>query len=98
MSCSHPKLKMTVFTVAAALNLCWAVFAGVSSSAETACMAVLNRFTAPGVPAMGPTETEAPIGRWTNGIAPANLPGRGLAEHPMLCAGEGYNKMFLIRD
>jgi hypothetical protein len=61
-------------------------------------MAVLSRFAAPDVPAMGPGETEAPAGRWTNGITLPNLPGNGLAQHPMLYAGENYNKMFLVND
>ncbi len=65
-------------------------------SPATPCMAVLDRFTAPDVPALGPAEAEAPTGRWTNGITPPNLPGHGLAQHPMLYAGENYNKMFLV--
>ena len=59
-------------------------------------MAVLDRFTAADVPALGPDEAEAPIGRWTNAPTPPNLPGKSLAQHPMLYIGEGYNKMFLI--
>jgi hypothetical protein len=62
------------------------------------CMALLDRFTAPDVPAMGPGESVAPVGGWTNGITPPNLPGNGLAQHPMLYAGENYNKMFLINN
>ena len=60
------------------------------------CLAVLDRFTAPNVPAMGPDETASPIGNWTNGITPANLPGKGLSQHPMLYVGENYDKMYLI--
>ena len=67
-------------------------------SPATPCMAVLGRFTAPDVPAMGPAETEAPVGNWTNGITPSHLPGHGLAQHPMLYAGENYNKMFLLNQ
>jgi outer membrane protein assembly factor BamB len=67
-------------------------------SLTTPCMDVLGLFTATNVPAMGPAETEAPVGKWTNGITPDNLPGNGLAQHPMLYAGENYNKMFLIKD
>lgn len=62
------------------------------------CMQVLDRFTAADVPSMGPSETFAPAGKWTNGVTPANLPGNGLAQHPMLCVGENYDKMFLIKD
>ena len=66
------------------------------AGAATPCMAVLGRFTAPGVPALGPDETVSPVGNWTNGITPPNLPGRGLAQHPMLYVGENYDKMYLI--
>jgi hypothetical protein len=67
-------------------------------SLATPCMTVLDRFTAPEVPAFAPSETVAPTGSWTNGLTPAGLPGHGLAQHPMLYAGENYNKMFLIKD
>ena len=72
-----------------------------TASAEmsaTPCMAVLGRFTAADVPALGPAETEVTPGRWTNAPAPSDLPGNGLAQHPMLYIGEGYNKMFLVND
>jgi outer membrane protein assembly factor BamB len=68
------------------------------SRRATPCMKVLNRFTAKNVPAVGPDETVAPIGNWTKGITPANLPGNGLAQHPMLYVGENYNKMFIVKD
>lgn len=61
-------------------------------------MDVLKRFTAASVPAMGPDEIESPAGKWTNGITPPNLPGKGLAQHPMLYVGENYDKMFLVKD
>ena len=55
----------------------------------------LSLFTAPGVPDMGPAETEvAPI-RDPKPVPPG-LPGKGIAQHPMLYVGEGYNKMFLV--
>ena len=50
------------------------------------------------MPVLGPAESPAPIGAWTNGVTPPGLPGLGLAQHPMLYAGENYNKMFLIKD
>ena len=61
----------------------------------TPCLDALGRFTAPDVPAMGPDETPSPIGSWTNGVTPANLPGKGLAQHSMLYVGENYDKMYL---
>jgi hypothetical protein len=68
------------------------------SSSATPGMDVLPLFTAANVPALGPDETESPAGRWTNGITPDNLPGNGLAQHPMLLIGENYDKMFLVND
>ncbi|MGD1086036.1 MAG: hypothetical protein ABSA47_14975 [Verrucomicrobiota bacterium] len=80
--------------LAASLTACRTAAAASSSAAP--CMAVLDRFTAAGGPAMGPAEAAAPIGDWTNAITPDNLPGKGLAQHPMLCVGENYNKMSLV--
>ncbi|MDR3653394.1 MAG: hypothetical protein P4L34_10560 [Paludibacter sp.] len=65
---------------------------------QTPCMSVLDRFTAPNVPVLGVDETFAPAGGWTKGVTPDNLPGKGLAQHPMLVVGENYDKMFLIKD
>jgi hypothetical protein len=56
---------------------------------------VLPRFTAPGVPAMGPAETEAPP-LTPAGPVSGGTQGNGLAQHPMLYIGEGYNKMLLV--
>ena len=87
---------LSIISLTAALTGCHTP--GTSSSAKTPCMDVLDQFTAANVPAMGPDETESPAGRWTNGITPPNLPGNGLAQHPMLCVGENYDKMFLVKD
>ena len=69
-----------------------------SSPSGTPCLAVLDRFTAANVPTFGPDEIESPIGKWTNGVTPAGLPGKGLAQHPMLYVGENYTKMFLVNN
>ncbi len=67
-------------------------------SSATPCMDVLYKFTAPDVPALAPSEAEVkPRKPYTNS-PPPDLPGNGLAQHPMLYVGEGYNKMFLIND
>src|SRR4051794_15434915 len=75
--------------------------AGQSISVTMApCMEALQKFTATSVPAMGPAETEVPPARWATNASPApsNLPGKGMAQHAMLYIGEGYNKMFVVRD
>jgi Mal s 1 allergenic protein-like len=67
-----------------------------SAASSTPCMDVLSKFTAPDVPALAPSEAEVkPRKAYTNS-APKDLPGKGLAQHPMLYVGEGYNKMFLV--
>jgi len=67
------------------------------SSRSTPLMAQLSRFSAPDVPALSPSETEvAPLNR--DQPIPATLPGKGLAQHPMLYIGEGYNKILLVND
>ena len=67
-------------------------------SSATPLMAQLDRFTAADVPALGPAETEVPPRQPPTNAAPAGLPGKGLAQHPMLYIGEGYNKMFVINE
>jgi hypothetical protein len=63
-------------------------------------MDVLGKFTASNVPTLGPAEAEVPAPRWrTNGApVPEGLPGKGMAQHPMLYLGEGYNKLFVVKD
>jgi hypothetical protein len=87
---------LSVIGLAATLTSCQTSVT--SSGSLTPCMTVLDRFTASDVPEMGPAETPSRAGAWTNGVTPPNLPGHGLAQHPMLCVGENYDKMFLIKD
>jgi len=67
------------------------------TSAVTPCMDVLPLFTAVNVPAFGPSEIPCSE-NYTNGITRSALPGKGLAQHPMLYVGENCNKMFLVQD
>jgi hypothetical protein len=69
-----------------------------ASASATPCMDVLYKFTAPDVPALGPGEEPVKPRKPITNAPPADLPGHGLAEHPMLFVGEGYNKMFLINN
>ena len=68
------------------------------SLSKAPCMDVLGKFTASDVPALGPAETDVPAPRWsTNALTTLEgLPGNGMAQHPMLYIGEGYNKMFVV--
>jgi hypothetical protein len=67
------------------------------ASRATPLMALLDGFTAAGVPALGPAETEVAPRKWDKPIPPG-LPGNGLAQHPMLYIGEGYNKILLVNQ
>ena len=96
MNHTHLKLALTILGVAVTLTACRTPAAEPSSA--TPCMAQLDRFTALDVPAMGPAEIESLMGKWTNAPTPDNLPGNGLAQHPMLYVGENYTKMFLVND
>lgn len=75
------------------------VFAQQKSKTNTAtpCMNVLKLFTAANVPAMAPEEEPADLIKSTE-ETPANLPGKGLAQHPMLYVGENCNRMFLVNE
>src|SRR5580658_5558849 len=83
-------------------NLIRAIVFAASLILLTGCattnMSVLNRFTAADVPALGPAEIAVKPRKTVGPPQPAGLPGDGLAEHPMLYIGEGYNKMFLVKD
>jgi hypothetical protein len=63
----------------------------------TPCMDVLHLFTAADVPAFAPSEIAAPD-KWKNGTTRSALPGKGLAQHPMLYVGENCNTMFLVNE
>jgi hypothetical protein len=67
------------------------------TSKATPLMSLLDRFTAPDVPVLGPGETAVPPLKWDKPIPPG-LPGNGIAQHPMLYIGEGYNKIFLVNQ
>ncbi len=64
----------------------------------TPLMGLMDRFTSADVPEMGPAEAAVPARKPTTWPTPTDLPGHGLAEHPMLYVGEGYNKMFVVND
>ncbi len=88
-----PRLGAFVVSVALACNCSFAQSNAAGANAPV--MRQLARFTAAGVPAMSAEETPAtPLKP-----APPNragLPGNGMAQHPMLVFGEGYNKLLLV--
>ncbi len=66
-----------------------------ASSSKAPLMKVLPRFGSASVPAMSPQEVEAPNFH-PGAPQPQGLPGKGMAQHPMLYLGEGYNKMLVV--
>jgi hypothetical protein len=59
-------------------------------------LSILDRFVGPDVPALGPGEAGPTPRTWPAPASFPSLPGRGIAQHPMLYAGEGYNTIFLV--
>ncbi len=59
-------------------------------------IAVLNEFIGPAIPVVGPEEAALIPHKWPEPTSVPVLPGDGLAEHPMLYAGEGYNEIFVV--
>jgi len=71
------------------------------ASAATPAFECLAKFTAVDVPATGPAEipSEPSLNKLASThLEFVNLPGKGLAQHPMLYIGEGYNTMLLVKD
>lgn len=73
------------------------LFAQKKKASATPCMDVLNLFTAANVPALASQEELAPL-ITSPEATPANLPGNGLSQHPMLYVGENCNRMSLVKD
>jgi outer membrane protein assembly factor BamB len=69
-----------------------------ATATSTPLMSLLDRFAAADVPALGPAETECAPRKPIENPNPPGMPGKGLAQHPMLYIGEGYNKMFLVNE
>jgi len=59
---------------------------------------VLDQFTAADIPAAGPTEAPPIPHSWPDPASSPDVPGNGLAQHPMLYAGEGYNVIFVVNQ
>ena len=90
--------NVTVLLAGLALTPLLAMAQGVRDGAQPAnapLMKTLPRFESPSVPAMSPEEV-VPPNFHPGAPQPEGLPGKGMAQHPMLYIGEGYNKMFLI--
>lgn len=94
----YARLFVTLFCLILGALLVTSVHADGSDSSNSSkwFREVLPQFTAPGVPEMGSAETIAPVpGKMKSGFVTSGLPDKGLAQHPMLYIGEGYNKMML---
>ena len=59
---------------------------------------VLAQFTSKDVPVRGPAEAEPTPRNWPEPTNVPSRPGRGIAQHPMLYAGEGHNTLFLVNE
>jgi len=59
-------------------------------------LAVLDEFTATNVPVQGPDEAAPIPHKWPEPTIAPDVPGNGLAQHPFLYVGEGYNEIFVV--
>src|ERR1035438_3009234 len=83
------------------VTLAFALLCGASSAqcqTTSPLLALLPQFAAPNVPALGPAEPGPTPRTWPDPTTVPGLPGRGLSQHPMLYAGEGYNTIFLVNQ
>src|SRR5882762_6875411 len=65
-------------------------------AAASPLFGVLDQFTAPDVPTKGPAEANPIPHTWPEPSSVPEWPGKGIAQHSMLYAGEGYNTLFLV--
>src|SRR4051812_500531 len=94
---SMRRLCMSLRTLAGAVVLGIAACAVSAVAQEAPLLKVLDQFSAADVPALGPGEAGPTTRSWAEpSSSPVDLPGKGLAQHPMLYAGEGYNTIFLV--
>jgi outer membrane protein assembly factor BamB len=61
-------------------------------------LVMLDKFTAPDVPAIGPSEKPTTLKPIKEPATMPTWPGQGLAEHPFLYGGEGFNVIALVKD
>ena len=88
--------------VSTLMLLCLAIYSSAATVEDAPLLKNLGQFTAADVPERGPTEP-GPTTRtwWDPTTVPSTQPtpvGNGIAQHPMLYAGEGYNTLFLVND
>jgi len=74
-----------------------------AAAPNTPLLRILDRFTAPGVPAMGekevavrPRRPTEPTTMTLSDLPGSDLPGGALARHPMVYIGEGDNTIYII--
>jgi hypothetical protein len=68
------------------------------TKSSTPALDVLPEFTAADVPVFGPDEIPIDPPNWKVSPVDTSLPGKGIAQHPMLYIGEGCNKIFLVNN
>jgi len=61
-------------------------------------LGMFGQFTTSDVPVKGPAEADPIPHSWPDPTGDPKLPGNGIAQHPMLYAGEGYNTLFLVNQ
>jgi hypothetical protein len=93
-------LKGFVLRTAGCVLFAAVCFSGLAQGAAPALpmLPVLDQFTAANIPARGPGEADPVAHGWPDPTNFPALPGEGIARHPMLYAGEGYNVLLLVNQ
>jgi uncharacterized protein YndB with AHSA1/START domain len=74
-------------------------FTSAAPTGPSPILPLLTQFVGPTIPALGPAEPGPTERKWpTPTTPPPAWPGKGIAQHPMLYVGEGYNTLFLVND
>ena len=100
MPVHHPRLTSRLL----ALSLFAYGPLAAAQDAPRPMLKVLEQFTAADVPTSGPSEQGPTTRSWwdpTTVPSASTLPapvGNGIAQHPILYAGEGYNTLFLVNN
>ena len=76
--------------------LCATLTRAVDGVVSPPLLKAIEQFTAADVPAKGPTELAIERNWDAPTTPPPAHPGNGLAQHPMLYAGEGHNTLFVV--
>jgi hypothetical protein len=92
-------IAVGLMTIASVCSMAFGADAPViKASSATPMLAVVEQFSAANIPAKGPNEADPMPRNWAEPASAPEVPGNGIAQHPMLYAGEGHNTLFVVNN